>query len=156
MEIATVKMIMDHPSDWQARKVDVTGWCLRAIDLSVFADTLRELVSWTPVLGARRASSAGLFLDLQHDTLPNFEAAAIHLDDLWSEDLQHKWPGDPKLAKLRVRGEVSYEPVSPGKIIVGQYEPIKIIAKSVEPLFEGIIEWSNYWQSHEGKRSVNG
>jgi hypothetical protein len=155
METATVKMIMDHPSAWQGREVDVTGWCLRAIDLSVFADTLRELVSWIPVLGARRASSTGLFLDLQPDALAVFEAATIHLDDLWSEDLQHKWPGDPKLAKLRIWGDVSYEPVPPGKIIVGHYEPIKINAKAVEPLFEGIIEWNDYWHSHEGTRSVN-
>lgn len=149
MHDTTVKAITDQPSVWEARAVDITGWCLRAIELSIFGDTLEDVISWTPGVGARRSSSSGVALDLQPDGLQLFETGAIHLDELWSEDLRHKWPGSPMLAKIRVRGEVSYQPVPPGKIVVGRYEPIVIKVKAVQPLFEGIIEWNNYWHSRD-------
>jgi hypothetical protein len=149
MDVTTVKAITDDPSAWEAREVDVSGWCLRAIELSVFGDTLEDVVSWTPGLGARRGSISGVTLDLQPDESALFESGAIHLDELWSEDLRHRWPGNPKLAKIRIRGKVFYQPVPPGKIIVGRYDPIIVKVWAVEPLFEGIVEWNNYWHSRD-------
>jgi hypothetical protein len=152
-DTVTVKEILYKPSLWHGHQVEVTGWCLRAVELSLCTDTLSELVTWIPMLGARRGSDKGIYLNLNDDMLPAFEAAAIRLDELWSEDLLHKWPGDPMLAKLHIRGEVSFLPIQPGEIIVGNYEPLIIEPKAILPLFEGIAEWNDYWHSCEARRS---
>ena len=151
IDTVTVKAILNDASLWHGRQVEVIGWCLRAAELSLLTDTLGELVTRVPVLGAWRGSGEGVYLDLKDDMVPAFEAAAIHLDELWSEDLRHKWPGDPKLAKLRIRGLLYYRPIPTGEIIVGHYEPIRIEPEVISPLFEGIVEWNNYWHSTEAR-----
>jgi hypothetical protein len=149
MGVCTVKAILENPFLWQGYKVEVKGWYLRALELSKLTDTLDELISWTPVLGARLGKNEGITLEIKPSMLPAIDAAAIHLDDLWSNDLRHKWPGEPKLNKLSVKGKVFYNPITQGQIIVGHYDPLVIEAEAVNPIFEGIIEWGNYWHSRK-------
>jgi hypothetical protein len=137
--------IMLSPSQWDGKEFHLVGWRLSCSHkLSFFADKLEDLILFIPKLGSRLRDGKKIWIQMDDALETIFKSAAIHTYELWTEDLNLTWPGNPLLAKIRISGKVSFESSPMGVIKMSYDEPLKLQVKKIDPLFEGIIEANNY------------